>query len=109
MPREQQQPMGADTLEALRRSIAKWEAIVAGTLPELGALNCPLCRLFLNTSSVCNGCPVKNATGESRCNGTPYDYWIVGMESANSRFASTPELKVLAQAELDFLKSLLPP
>lgn len=107
MPREHQQPMDAGTLEALRGSIAKWEGIVAGTRPDLGVLNCPLCRKF--SVPECDGCPVKNATGQVGCHDTPYDYWAVGMDSANSRFAPTPELKVLAQAELDFLKSLLPP
>jgi len=40
-------PMDAETMAALKGSIAKWEAIVAGAGKDFGASNCPLCRKFL--------------------------------------------------------------
>lgn len=87
--------MDDKTLEALKGSIKKWEGIVAGTIENQGALNCPLCQLF-NTSDECDGCPVKERTGEDFCEGSPY-------------YSYEQKVQGSAQAELDFLKSLLPP
>jgi hypothetical protein len=101
--------MNAKTLKALRGSIAKWEAIVASEGSDHGIDNCPLCQMFrivigfktISFKTNCDGCPVKARTGHDGCRGTPYDEWDSGV-------ADTPELVALAQAELDFLKSLLP-
>lgn len=83
------------TLEALRGSVKKWQAIVDGTGKNRGPSDCPLCKLFFFVR-LCVGCPVFERTGETGCGGTPYmDYEKHG------------EL-YLAQAELDFLISLLP-
>jgi|SRR6185312_4074214 len=100
---------------ALEGSIAKWQAIVAGTGKDLGPANCPLCQEFWKAG--CVGCPVYSATGHSYCHRTPYDDWIeewpkrssVG-STVNSAWASAPRerLRALAQAELDFLISLRP-
>jgi len=38
--------MDEKTLAALRGSISKWEGIVAGTMQDSGASNCPLCKKF---------------------------------------------------------------
>jgi hypothetical protein len=38
--------MDEKTLEALKGSIRKWEAIVDGTGEDDGADNCPLCHMF---------------------------------------------------------------
>jgi hypothetical protein len=70
--------MNADTLVALKGSIAKWEAIVAGTGHDDGCENCPLCGMFANGYREddlpgCTGCPVAEAAGTSCCNNTPYD------------------------------------
>lgn len=94
--------MPPETLEALRGSIAKWEAIVAGTGVDLGAENCPLCRKFNpdlrddHLDDGCQGCPVREYTGENFCRSTPYDA------------CDDPPTKTQAQDELEFLKSLLP-
>lgn len=68
--------MDEQTLDALKGSIAKWEAIVAGTGEDLGAENCPLCALFLRNSkdrsNDCKRCPVKIKTGLRYCKNTPY-------------------------------------
>lgn len=91
------EPMDADTLEALRGSIAKWEGIVAGTVRDMGMSNCPLCQKFAYPrGNECRGCPVAERTGRSDCRGTPY-------------YEHDEEKPETAQAELDFLKSLLPP
>lgn len=86
-------PMAPEVLEALRGSIKKWEAIVAGTGTDNGHRDCPLCQMFLQIST-CRGCPVMARTGKPECRGTPY------RQSVNTN--------EIAQAELDFLKSLLP-
>lgn len=94
--------MDTETLAALRGSIAKWRAIVEGTGEDKGIDNCPLCLKFNSRYPAknlgCNGCPVYQRTGQDSCSGTPYDEYL-------SDKRGTTEL---AQAELDFLISLLP-
>jgi hypothetical protein len=90
------------TLQALRRSIANWQARVDGTYtgPE-GAAGCPLCLLFNrreDSKDDCIGCPVANKVGKKYCEGTPYEMW-----------ADQGMLQPLAEQELKFLQSLLPP
>ena len=84
------------TLKALQGSIKKWENIVAGTGVDRGTENCPLCQLYINNR--CEGCPVKKKTQLIGCLGTPYGAY----ESSHK------DHKKLAQAEVYFLKSLLP-
>lgn len=98
--------MDAETLEALKGSIEKWEKIVAGTDKDRGRMNCPLCQLFHPAymrrpagGELCDGCPVKAASGRSFCCGTPYDCYVT---------AGGEDKTKAAQAELDFLRSLLP-
>lgn len=112
-------PMDTETLKALRGSIAKWEGIVAGTVADEGGENCPLCQMFVLESETasCTGCPVAARTGRDDCYRSPYitewnrlNPWP---EDANgvqlwSRKVQTEEHRAAAQAELDFLKSLLP-
>lgn len=102
--------MEPETLEALKGSIKKWEAIVAGPEPshDIGPNACPLCAKFnwvvnLDVPQGCRGCPVQESTGNYGCIGTPYqDY-----EDAEGD--DDPERMFLhAQREVDFLKSLLP-
>lgn len=99
--------MSPETITALRGSIAKWEGIVAGTASDGGTDNCSLCQLFHSDffsedeldegeRECCLGCPVFNVTGKRGCQGTPYDDYSDKGTLEN------------AQAELDFLKSLLP-
>lgn len=107
--------MDAKTLEALKGSIAKWEAIVAGTGEDRGADNCHLCAIFRPNRHLvftpnqepCLRCPVREASGEPYCRNTPYEAWDA-VDSEDGR-ADTPEAKAAAQAELDFIRSLLPP
>ena len=103
--------MPARTLKALKGSIAKWEAIVAGTGTDEGVRNCPLCKLFNPFEAPftgCLGCPVRDATGESSCNGSPYQEWSKYWDGDLGNTTSTTEERRLAKAELRFLRSLLP-
>lgn len=98
--------MDTETLEALEGSIAKWRGIVAATVMNEGAQNCPLCQKFNRTVNVlalpgCQDCPVKMKTGLAGCGGTPYeDYEEAGDDEVEQAKA--------ARAELAFLESLRP-
>lgn len=106
--------MTPKALKALQGSIAKWEAIVAGTGHDAGPDNCALCQEFRHKNAgggiICDGCPVKDATGEDGCADTPYDAY----ERADTRYnayegAETRlERDKFASEELAFLQSLLP-
>ncbi len=104
--------MDAKTLEALKGSIAKWERIVRGTGGSQGSDNCPLCQIFLRDNERCYGCPVQKAVRKHLCRGTPYaDLWIpadTAYEFSEGHMAKNDESRLAAQAELDFLRSLLP-
>lgn len=110
--------MDAKTLEALKASIAKWERNTeAKQVREyrLGISECPLCQLFnpgvVTRKRDCGGCPVAEKTGARYCNKTPYDrtedaYWLwLEAPLSAEKCVSAQEA---AQAELTFLKSLLP-
>lgn len=90
------------TLTALKGSIRKWERIANGKGIDHGSDNCPLCKLFI--MDACCGCPVRRRSGYGFCRNTPYDEW----RDADVNRAVTAEYRALAQAELDFLRSLLP-
>lgn len=122
--------MDDKTLTALQGSIKKWEAIANGTGFDDGPRNCPLCIEFADVyeeNSIdewrregCCGCPVAEHVEDSGCGQTPYMNWIdylydsQGSESIEGtnfgyRYRVFDERsKRLAQAELDFLRSLLP-
>jgi len=97
--------MKKETLEALKGSIEKWEEIVAGTGTDQGISNCPLCKLFVHQDDACFGCPVRERTNKPSCEDTPYVIWCKVHPSFE---AKTPYQKAIAQAEVEFLKSLLP-
>jgi hypothetical protein len=101
--------MDKRTANALEASIAHWERNVAIETPKgisLGSAACALCTEFRPS---CDGCPVKDETGEKDCIGSPY-------EAAADLFCSWKEYpggagrfaawRAAAQRELDFLKSL---
>ena len=90
--------MDSRTLAALRGSIAKWQAIVAGTIEDEGRYNCPLCLRFFD--DYCHGCPVRIDTDKLGCEGTPYEDYTASYEPAHQKKA--------AEAEVAYLISLLP-
>ncbi len=108
--------MKPEILTALRGSIKKWEDIVAGDGVDRGYTNCLLCRLVtpvVNYYPVCRECIVMDASGEQSCANTPYDDWRIHHEREHSTEITPdcircPDCVTLAQAELDFLRSLLP-
>jgi len=110
--------MNKETLAALNGSIRKWKKIVEGTEVDRGTDNCPLCQMFhrrriaFQRDSACDGCPVKNKSGEMYCESTPYIEWgnhhAIKHGSASTIIKNCPTCKELAQKELDFLRSLLP-
>ena len=115
--------MDERTLKALRGSIVKWEAIVDGSGVDKGVNNCPLCKEFEaipdpddDEQDCCYGCPVADKVGYTGCEGTPYTHWAEHHNSKHfnpdlnllSRQIQCPDCIPFAQAELDFLRSLLP-
>lgn len=97
--------MKVKTLKALKGSIKKWEAIVAGTGHDRGPDNCPLCKMFNNENQAvpCVGCPVAEAAKDDCCGSTPYTDYYHANRAGDAEGATKS-----ARAELDFLKSLLP-
>ena len=107
--------MDARTLEALKASICHWRDNVAAETPyqlRLGADFCALCELFNPLRpNKCEGCPVSEDTGVSKCQASPYGAAV----DAKWLWQGTPDdpaardrWRAAAQAELDFLISLLP-
>ena len=104
--------MDAETLAALRASIQHWRENVEAETPEnasIDAYDCALCKKFASGfTDACLGCPVFERTGTELCGGTPYKEafhawcdWEIGI-------ATREKWRSAAQAELDFLISLLP-
>jgi hypothetical protein len=98
--------MNTKTLKALNDSIAHWERMRDNPNGEdrPGRRQCALCGLFnRNFADGCAGCPVKAKTGEVGCAGTPYEH-----ANAIFGFGANRSWRKAAQAEINFLKSLLP-
>ena len=104
--------MSPETLTALKASIKHWEENVAAETPDKASSqpeDCALCSAFaFGSRHECTGCPVRDRTKQSCCEGSPYvdaDYFL-------KRWGRDAEYKTAfraaAQAELDFLRSLLP-
>lgn len=103
--------MTPETLVALKRSIHKWRKIVAGESGDHGSDDCALCVLHQHQFN-CFGCPVSERVSNHYCRGTPYTYWVSGVNRLSGdavRRVTDDRSRGLAQAELDFLISLLPP
>lgn len=119
--------MTPQALDALKASIAKWEANLehakAGRFVDvvLGPYDCPLCQMFNNDDTyppeACSGCPVKDYTGSTHCVETPYVAVRLAIddiarpgEDRSTRgeiAASRADAVAKIQAEVDFLISLL--
>jgi hypothetical protein len=104
--------MNAETLEALKGSIKKWESIVHDGEEDKGVDNCDLCGLFFNHD--CNDCPVSDFSGHMCCHNSPHEafcgYCFDKQKGAHPIIYKVfdDKSKELARAELDFLKSFLP-
>lgn len=110
-------------LQALKGSIEKWQGIVNGTENDDGAENCPLCKLYLHADGIdadedededtCLECPISIKVNDIMCGSTPYQDWANHHINDHEcygfpKIAECYDCKILAQNELDFLKSLLP-
>jgi hypothetical protein len=110
--------MDAKTLEALKGSIAHWEKNAQAGHPygfSVKTEDCPLCDMFINNETRCSGCPVMARTGSRLCADSPYDAARWAMHSWREYDGTESDYGGLmeaahkaAQAEVDFLKSLLP-
>lgn len=93
---------------ALEASIEHWEGIVAGEVYD----ECSLCNEFDTGENNCEDCPVKNSTGRIDCQNTPFYAWrrhrslVHETINKSEKLPDCIECTRLAQAELDFLKSL---
>lgn len=108
--------MTPETQQALQESIEKWEAnATAEKVSDLswGSSECPLCRIHNNVvtrKERCDGCPIKQSTGQKFCVFTPYEPLEVLIDQAsycNEDEPVTAEMKDLICQEIDFLKSLV--
>lgn len=105
--------MNSETVQAIKESIAHWERMrddpKCGEQPTVGF--CALCEMFLDEAreNCCSGCPVFEETGLLMCQGSPYPRaslaWY-NLERWGEKYL--PAWQQAAQAEIDFLKSLLP-
>ena len=106
--------MTSKALKALKGSIRKWRDIVTGNGTDRGVMNCPLCAAYRDRSDDCDGCPVAAYSRRGGCERTPYDAWSMHAQRSHPgvwprpAHGDCPDCRRLAQAELDFLKSLLP-
>jgi len=98
--------------KALEKSIKHWEKIVIGENYSTTD-NCSLCNLFFIND--CEGCPIKEKTGQVQCNASPFREFINHINLNHKSFIPVsnfhyqtycPECKRLAREELEFLKSL---
>ena len=86
--------------KALRGSIRKWTKIVNGTGSDEGQDNCQCCKKWAE-NTFCDGCPIKEFTGLSGCEGTPYDLYEDWVGSDLFYYKEDA-----AMAELNFLKAV---
>ncbi len=99
-------------LKALKASIVKWEKNLARAIAEdngsigIGSDSCPLCHEYHCYD--CDGCPVFEQGGGYVCRGTPYDDVVRALQHEDFPRVDQPALVAACQAEVDFLKSLLP-
>lgn len=98
-----------ESIKAWRKSVAHWRRMATGKakLTETpGGKSCSLCSVFFDMHSyTCGKCPVKQATGNNNCVGSPWGrandaYWSYGIDSQQFRAAD--------RKELAFLESLRP-
>lgn len=98
--------MDDETREALEKSIKHWEENVEaaedGEEISIDIYACALCVRFFHRLN-CQGCPIKEATGQRVCKGTPYEDAVEAVEDNDYEAVLTA-----SRAELEFLKSLRP-
>ena len=104
-------------LQAIEKSIEKWDGIIEGKKIDEGPRNCALCQMFLDEDHTCVDCPVKlygdSIPGPSffGCDNTPYpdfvDHWDYLSNEKASELIKDKEYVRLAKVERKFLKEVL--
>lgn len=101
--------MNESTLKALLASVEHWHENYFkagnGNLAwiDTSGSKCALCAKFYTTDK-CDGCPVREATGQDNCLGSPYD--VVGIAIAEEWISAAVQAAV--QDEIAFLVDLIP-
>lgn len=108
--------MNPATLRALQSSIEHWERMrnnpKCEEVPD--AKDCHLCQIFtfaneaLSYSLRCNGCPVAERGRHPHCSGSPWSGAYCRWHERNLSSGSWARWRKAADAEIAFLKSLLP-
>jgi hypothetical protein len=99
------------TLTALQASIKHWEDNVAAEAVDDASTrpgSCALCREFYYDGNACFGCPVADKVRSRHCTNTPYIGASAAWHDWRRGVGSRRQWREFAQAELDFLRSLLP-
>ena len=102
--------MSGRALRALKESITVWERRAKGQIVPPTREHCALCTQFWRTldgRAACFGCPIYEHTKIHGCEGTPYRPFFDHLDVCRTG-PYCPECLRLIQAEVDFLKSLLP-
>lgn len=93
-------------IRALKSSIKHWVRLSTGkrrSNEDTGVNHCALCKIY--HSGECEGCPVSEKTGQTYCDGSPFE---AAVEVKHKYGISSKQFKQAAKRELKFLKSLLP-
>lgn len=89
--------------------LQKWVDIVDNDDIDNGREDCLLCHAFFGT---CAGCPIKEHTGISNCDGSPYVDWSThhAMDHYSAVYSRCmcDRCTELATAMLDFLDDVIP-
>lgn len=103
-----------DNIQLLKLAVKKWHAVAFKEAEEDAQYDCHLCEAYRGDglfSILCEGCPIKEKTGQTGCRGTPYESWAGHHRKVHDAhtglFVHCPECKRLAVAELVFLENLL--
>jgi len=98
----------------LKGSLNKWYKIAYEGARDGGTTDCPLCDEYFYKETTCKGCPVAEWTGQTGCDGTPYETWVVhcGREHEGSRYVEHVEEECVecnshVLSEIAFLRGLL--
>ncbi len=98
---------------AMGDNLIRWLKISRGLIRDKGSAHNTLCALVIKNVD-CGGCPIKNKTGQSQCEGTPYPNWIKHhikdhpVESIeNGYHVECGECKELARDMYDFYLDML--
>ena len=109
--------MDERTLTALKASIEHWEQNMFNLdANRMTASYCALCKMFIageeddsEDFTPCGGCPVMEESGESDCGNTPWVDAVLATKAYQRHKGTYTKAFNAVEAEVDFLKGLLPP